>query len=363
MHVRNNAIQGLRGLGAITVFIWHIDWLVNSFFKISPTCLFRGDFANPMFFMIAGFFVGLLYDYKSFNTKKYIFKRIESIYPLYFLTVITALLYKFFDYGFTFEWVNWSYAMECMPHFLLLQSWIPYYDQEFLLNGPAWFLSTMLFFWVLTKPMLKLVNHCHYTKKSIIISGTIMIFTIGTYVIDRYNLIKTIPEIIRPYNYCPYFLGIVIGYSAEEDELFYNKNNNYVKDFTFLVGLFVLILLRNILNRVLSFTLLIPYLMTLILYIYKNEDSYLGRVLSNPALVSIGNVSLEFYLIHIPILGLFYRLQPYMSEHLGNLELVIISFICTWLFAKAIVSMKSKCNTLKKLKEKKYNENSGINPY
>ena len=259
--MRNRSIQGLRGLGAITVFIWHTHWYIDSRLGFDLTHIFRGDFANPMFFMLAGFFVGINYSADKIVITKFVINKLKRIYPLYFFTVIMTLGYLVYD-GSEIKFSS------LIPHFFLIQSWIPGYLYENALNGPAWFLSMMVFLWIMTKLIIKIVEKITYTRNGLffLITGLFIIFSLGTYTIDRYNLISILPEIVRPYNYVPYILGIILGKRIEKFSAIVKES--VVIDGTIILSFCVLLILRQKLNRVYSFTLLLLFLLYLIAYLY-----------------------------------------------------------------------------------------------
>ena len=83
---RNELIQMMRGVGALTVYIWHIH---NRYLDY----VFKGYLANTFFFFLAAFFVGQAIYSKSdaianFNVFAFLKKRLHKVYPLYILTTI-----------------------------------------------------------------------------------------------------------------------------------------------------------------------------------------------------------------------------------------------------------------------------------
>ncbi len=81
----------MRGVGALTVFIWHIH---NHYLDY----IFKGGLANTFFFFIAAYFVGksasaMSDSFAGFDTISFLKKRLHRIYPLYFLTTLAMTAY------------------------------------------------------------------------------------------------------------------------------------------------------------------------------------------------------------------------------------------------------------------------------
>ena len=339
---RNKSIQGLRGIGALTVFVWHVHWFVDAFFKIDLTFFFRGDFANPMFFMLAGFFVGVKEYYKNINTKHFVLKKLRKMYPIYFGTLIIMFMYMFHDCYSTGEGGLKQFIV-LIPHIMLLQSWIPKYPYEMYLNGPAWFLSVMCFLWIMTKPALKIIENMNYKMRCIISGLLLCIFVFGVYIIDRYDLTTIIPEIIRPYNFVPYLLGMILGDAIKKENSFFaniveNINNKKIIEIVIGTYFILLLLIRHYFIRVYSFTFLLPLLMLTITFLYKDtSNGIIGKFLEKDFWVELGNISMQFYLLHMPIVEFMKRLSHKMSSYIGGMEIALLSFLITYLIAKVTV--------------------------
>lgn len=329
---RSDSIQGLRALGVISVFMWHTHWYVDSVFKLTLTTYFRGDFANIMFFFLAGFFLGLTNIAEGFNVKAYVKKRISKVYGLYFLTVIACVLYSIYDSVLAKELLNWATLIkQFIPHLLLIQSWIPKYPYETSLNGPGWFLSTMLFFWIVSKPLICWCEKMGGKKRKLFVcvSACLIYAVIGWY-FDKYNLKSIVPEIFRPVNVFPYIIGIMVGKIVRDG---FALPNNILFDigipFTFIILLF----LRENMPNAIIYCMLLLFLIFACVYIYGTDSGMLKDVLSYKVFTELGDISLEFYLLHMPILNFWIRLKYYFPSHIGDVETVFFSFIMTYVLA------------------------------
>lgn len=151
---RAEQLQFLRFCVFFVIFSWHADKYVPYWFP-------HGDGAiNAVvfFFILSGVVTGYsVYDkevvFSVGATKQYFLKKIKKVYPLYFITTIFAVAYS----GLPAYIANCDYqsAMttfsQLVKNLLLLQSWFP--SGYYAFNGVGWFLSTIMFLYLLSVPL------------------------------------------------------------------------------------------------------------------------------------------------------------------------------------------------------------------
>lgn len=161
------ALDGIRVIGAFHIVAFHLYQRVGACGKGIPVlapsvvgwecswCGF-GKYWVQAFFLISGFVSGLSY-FAAAAAKEargedprpaepllpYVVKRVVPLYPLYLLGLALALLFRV-----AFPPGGEVGAWDLASSLLMVQSWAPPFNPEYL-NGPAWYLSNMLFFWIL----------------------------------------------------------------------------------------------------------------------------------------------------------------------------------------------------------------------
>lgn len=146
---RNASIEGLRFVAAWIVLLWHTYSFVERGLGLNLQMLFRGEIANVIFFMLSGFFVTYGKDISKIRWSQTLRRKIRKIYPLYVCTVLYLAVVLYGWKMFTSE------RNVVLKHLLCIQSWFPYNNASAELNGAAWFLSCVLFYWCLTGLLLK----------------------------------------------------------------------------------------------------------------------------------------------------------------------------------------------------------------
>lgn len=141
------SLQGLRVLFALMVFYHHFT---------KPQIAQFGLCAVAAFFMLSGFVMSAGYRNKvlsgSFCFKDYFRKRIRKIYPVYLLSIVFAILVCIIQILVSEE-PNYirqiiGKIVFTIPSLFCLQSFIPISGVYFGGNAVAWFLSDILFFYL-----------------------------------------------------------------------------------------------------------------------------------------------------------------------------------------------------------------------
>ena len=150
MKAKSNAIEGLRGMAFLLVFLSHTSLLPTPFGMSRFT--YFGCFAVTVFLMVSGYLTGKKYLLDSPDTPcgflKLVKGRLSRVYPLHVLTLLLA--------------IPLASALKAMdlPRFLtnlfLLQAWIPSMDYYYSFNALAWYLSVYLFLTLLTPALVAL---------------------------------------------------------------------------------------------------------------------------------------------------------------------------------------------------------------
>lgn len=135
-------LQGCRFVFMVLIFFHHFTWNGTGAFD------FGGECGVSFFFMLSGFVLSVAYgdavDGGTFGHRRFVVRQLTKFYPLHLLTLLAVLLLdaRVPDAAPT----DWTKVFLCAA---LLQSWLPTNDINFACNGVSWFLSDMMFFYIL----------------------------------------------------------------------------------------------------------------------------------------------------------------------------------------------------------------------
>lgn len=132
-------IQNLQSLRFFFIMLVVMSHIIGKSFD------FGGECGVSFFFVLSGFVLSYAYGQKireeQFQLKPFLKRQLLKFYPLHLLTFLIMLaldarLGQYYDFP------------KLVANALLLQSWVPSDDFYFVANATSWFLSDLLFFYV-----------------------------------------------------------------------------------------------------------------------------------------------------------------------------------------------------------------------
>lgn len=344
---RQDQLQFLRFLAFFLIFLWHANYWVPDWFP-----LINGAVNGVSFFFILS---GLVTGYSSFNkafsiknSKTYMLKKIQKIYPLYFFTTIFAISYS----GLAYVVANYDYfevkmeIIQLLKNLCLIQAWFT--DGYFSYNGVGWFLSVMVFLWLFTVPLLLCAKKIQQSKYnliifSIIISLVVAITTLYCYVFRNWDT-QYWEYIFPPACIGEYVSGICLGYIVclLKEKI---PNSSVIKIiFTFaeIVSLGFWIYAMYLPVSTWSFRIihwLFPNFLLLI--IFALGKGYISDLFSTAPLRGLGDISFECFLIHQIVIINYARNSGIVEAGtLGNVFSILFCLIITISLARMVYKSK-----------------------
>lgn len=333
------SLQSFRALFSVIIFLGHFPFAYASPFVVLSDC------AVSYFLILSGFVTCLAHEQKiltgQYNFRTFSINRFKRIYPLHILCMVlisSAILIMHI--------APYPTVPQIIANLLLIQSWVPEYDIYFSMNGVAWFLSTLMFCYIVAVPIIRL---CDKHLKAVIAVTTL---AIASYL----SVLPFIPDsrlfwflyIFPVTRVIDFILGILLfqGYKRL-------KTAGYTPKPYIGITTFAIILITGIASYYLPerITLACWWWMpmsVMILYLsMRNEnDSTVSRILSSSRLVRFGNMSFSFYMLHsITIavcLALFYHTAPDASDWVklavSFATAYIMAILCSRYFESKIIS-------------------------
>ena len=160
-------LQFLRCCAFLFIFLYHTGTYQYSWFPGSD-----GAASSVSFFILLSGFVS---GYSSFGrdipcsgreVARYLRKKLKKVYPLYFVTTVYAVSASKIPSlvaGQSSEELA-PLLLQLLKNLLLIQSWFP--SEYFSFNGVGWFLSTIMFLYLLNIPMRAAASRIAKSGKS-----------------------------------------------------------------------------------------------------------------------------------------------------------------------------------------------------
>ncbi|MBQ9669132.1 MAG: acyltransferase [Prevotella sp.] len=186
---KNGSIQALRFVFVMMIFMSHFSYRGFTTFEAG------GDCGVAFFFLLSGFALSMGYGRSisegTFNLKRYVRRRLTKVYPLHLLTLALFLVI------FRPE-INQRLPLNA----LLLQSWVPDDSYYFSYNGVSWFLSSLLFSYLLFP-----LAYRHANRRTLTVA---LIICAIVYIVVPYSQVNALLYVFPPVRFIDFFLGIML---------------------------------------------------------------------------------------------------------------------------------------------------------
>lgn len=157
------SLQSLRALGFVGVVSWHCNQTTK-----------MGGWSVSLFIILSGFLMVYNYynteiDYTIRASYSFATKRIKKLYRLHILTLLAIIPYDLYSIS-TSEIIKfgvWEYIVKVISNIFLLQSWIPNEEIYFSCNGVSWYLSVMIFIYLLFPLILKRIKKLKSSQQAV----------------------------------------------------------------------------------------------------------------------------------------------------------------------------------------------------
>lgn len=323
------SLDGLRGLAALLVVIYHYFYRIDEIYGIGSNDMdftHFGKYGVHLFFMISGFVIFMSLSNKT-NALNFFISRFTRLYPTFFTSVIITFLavYLFGLQGREVSIISAGLNLLMFHEFLK----VPHVD------GVYWTLTVEItfYFWCFT---LLLFNKINKLKLLLFLFLVLSLFI--NYFDKPYSGIFTKLFFTK---YVSFFLLGILTYSLKE-------NKDRLKNITLIFFVFLLLLISSTYEELLIF--LFVYMVFLI-GVFE-----LTRIFKLRFFVFMGEISYSLYLIHQNI-G-YIIITKSVNFGLPKLFGVILALIFSVFLAKVLheyieikLSKSIKINLNNKLKE------------
>lgn len=311
-------LQALRFIFVLMIFMSH--------FTYQGICAFDagGDCGVSFFFILSGFVLSLGYGSRiregTFSYGRFMQRRLWKIYPLHLLCLLFFLVASRSDFDLT-----------VLFNALLLQSWVPDPNYYFSCNSVSWFLSSLLFCY--------LVFPFAYRRMSVWLTLVVFSACVLTYFVvpeEKVNAILYVYPLVR---FVDFYIGMLLCRWFER--------GYRVPQAGWLECLLIVCLVTALAvypwmdvkfrNAPLYWLVLIP----LVLVFAKGE----GRVsawLSTRPMQLLASLSMPFYMTHQMLTGILIRRLPKMPEVLMLFVCLLTILAVSWLIDRFFLRKMEK---------------------
>lgn len=317
-------LNGWRFIFSLLIVWTHLpnDWKgISAYYNYGNTIVL-------IFFILSGFLIGLKYKSHFENDlsyyREFIIKRSATIFPLQWLM---TLLFSLFSINIVTYWA--------IPFNLTLtQSLVPFWEINFSINVPAWFLSSIFICYLLT-PFVLLFSSKNSTLfisfyLSVVICWNLFILVLPDSIGTRW--LCYINPLCR---FIDFTMGIILSLYWKEIKkismkLLNGKVVSTVLEIMIIVAIFICFIDESLQNFN-DFTFIRYPLILLFLIIFSLSSGLLSKILSSKIFYQLGELSIAIYMSHIFVLYFIKKID------LSSDSKIILTYIFTILFASLLV--------------------------
>ncbi len=287
---RLTSLDGLKMIAMISVFMSHC--ILKAFY------IDLGARACELLFVISGFLVGLKSFYKPVpatwdQSVRYVLKKLYRFWPLHFITTVLLLIFYYKPFSVGQLYIG-------LISLSMLQAWSNNPGIYFNCNGSMWFLSALLFCYLLSPKLSKLIKKGKIFSLTAFAVVFLVRFSIDLFK-SMYPESLTIDTHVSPIIRCmEYLMGMMMVpcfvYIKECSERFINRNRlilfTLCEFFVWGGGIYLLIRYTNLWKSVyvLAFCPLV--------FVFALNEGLISKLLSIKPVRWFSIIQLEFYILH-----------------------------------------------------------------
>ena len=180
------AVEGLRIIGAVHIVAFHFYLFEHKETQCLPCRL--GEWWVHIFFVITG-----LVSYRSASRQKttadthafgglrLLERRLKHIYPITFISFVIMYFVRMYNNAYVT-------SISVLRVLMLSTSWTPPFQDSSVLNGPAWYISNLVPFWLLlphwARALRRANRKCLFLMLAVLYVGSFAPFVTRYMVID-----------------------------------------------------------------------------------------------------------------------------------------------------------------------------------
>lgn len=299
-------LQSLRFIFVMMIFMSHFDYRDIRGFDAG------GDCGVAFFFILSGFVCSLGYGQRiregAFRYGDFLWKRLKKLYPLHLLCLLFFLLMS-----------QTPLDLKVLANALLLQSWMPDPEWYFSCNKVSWFLSSLLFCYMVFPFVYR---HLSRPLTLAVLLAYVAVFWLIPY--EQVNAVLYVFPLVR---FVDFYLGMLLY-------RFYERKSGMDVRSWMEVLLMVLLFLAlavypfmdaKLRNAPLFWLVLLPLIL-----VFARENGTVSRLMKTRPMLFLGSLTMPLFLTHQMLIGILLHRLPEMPAMLMLAVCIFVILMISW---------------------------------
>lgn len=324
MKKRLDQLQFFRFLIFLSVILVHADTYTSHVKNIAIPISLSG---MVFFFILSGFLTGYgkygeAVELSLRSILTYVWRKLKKFYPIYLFSVIAQVVFT----SIPWHIANFEFA-EAVPdilvvlkHALLLQAWIPH--GYFAYIGGSWFLSAILFLYVITLPLLKVLNTIKEDfrsrcKKLLPLLAVCLIYSLVFNRLGAQRNLEFFTHVFPLIRIGEYFAGMILGQLVRQflcEKPDFPAEKKGLLSILEVCSLAFAVLLAAVFPPKGDFWYsrdvywILPNM--ILITVFSFGAGPVSALFKNQHLVYLGDIAFECYILHTLVLSLYHAVSP-----------------------------------------------------
>ena len=329
-----NSLQALRFFLALMIFHHH--------FFFNPQIEQFGTFPVAFFFVLSGFLLSVGYAEKlknpSFSYRKFVVKRFSRVYPLNFIGIVLFLVFPLI-LDIHSGSIRVLKDTILLPDILLLQSWFPFPHIYHSFNAPCWFLSDIVFCYL----MFPLLLRARKGIKPSLYMILLLVLYFGVVSLMPENWVHPLIYINPLFRLIDFMLGVELYfYYIKLSKNQYGNipflHKSIVEVLVFFIAFLALVAYDLVPHRYsyASFYWIPSMLIILSFSLFADSGGAISHFLNNRFLVYLGTLSFPFYVFHFVVIRWYWEVKNILgvSNIIGGCLCVVFTLLMSHAFIR-----------------------------
>ena len=309
-------LQSLRFIFVMMIFMSHFDYRDIRGFDAG------GDCGVAFFFILSGFVCSLGYGQRIcegvFRYGDFIWKRLKKLYPLHLFCLLFFLLVS-----------QTVPDLKVLVNALLLQSWVPDPDWYFSCNKVSWFLSSLLFCYVVFPFFYRHLSR--YLTLAVFLAYAAICWLIPY---DQVNAVLYVFPLVR---FVDFYLGMLLCRFYERKQ---GMDVRSWMEVLLIVLLFLVLTAYPFMDAKLRNAPLFWLVLLPLILVFSQESGVVSSLLKSRPMLFLGSLTMPLFLIHQMLIGILLHCLPEMPAMLMLAVCIFIILMISWgvqiIFSKLI---------------------------